>query len=49
MDSDAQQELRELRASIDNIDAALVHLLAERFEEHQAGGPFEGSSDDAAV
>jgi chorismate mutase len=25
-------ELRELRDSIDNIDAALVHLLAERFK-----------------
>src|SRR3954454_18295993 len=25
-------ELTELRASIDNIDAALVHLLAERFK-----------------
>jgi chorismate mutase len=24
-------ELRRLRASIDNLDAALVHLLAERF------------------
>ena len=32
MDSDAQLELEELRASIDNIDAALVHLLAERFK-----------------
>ncbi|SKC78225.1 chorismate mutase [Krasilnikoviella flava] len=26
------QEILELRASIDNIDAALVHLLAERFK-----------------
>ena len=25
------EELEEIRASIDNIDAALVHLLAERF------------------
>jgi len=25
------QELLDLRASIDNIDAALIHLLAERF------------------
>ncbi len=32
MDSEAQLELEELRASIDNIDAALVHLLAERFK-----------------
>jgi chorismate mutase len=27
----AQRELTTLRASIDNLDAALVHLLAERF------------------
>jgi len=27
----AQNELTVLRASIDNLDAALVHLLAERF------------------
>ncbi len=26
-----RDELSELRASIDNIDAALVHMLAERF------------------
>lgn len=26
------QEIHALRASIDNIDAALVHLLAERFK-----------------
>ncbi len=32
MDDDAQRELLELRKSIDNIDAALVHLLAERFK-----------------
>lgn len=31
-------ELRRLRASIDNIDAALVHLLAERFKCTQAVG-----------
>ncbi|TGD12004.1 chorismate mutase [Brevibacterium sp. S111] len=28
----AFQRLRELRGSIDNIDASLVHLLAERFK-----------------
>ena len=27
-----QAELEEIRASIDNIDAALIHLLAERFK-----------------
>ncbi len=30
--------LQRLRASIDNIDAALVHLLAERFKVTQAVG-----------
>ena len=29
---DAQTELLRLRSSIDNLDAALVHLLAERFK-----------------
>ncbi|MGO2860400.1 MAG: chorismate mutase [Brevibacterium sp.] len=28
----AQERLLELRSSIDNIDAALIHLLAERFK-----------------
>lgn len=33
------EELLRLRASIDNIDAALVHLLAERFKcTQQVGG-----------
>lgn len=32
MDEDIRAELDEIRASIDNIDAALVHLLAERFK-----------------
>ncbi|MFV0461877.1 MAG: chorismate mutase [Nostocoides sp.] len=31
-------ELVSLRASIDNIDAALIHLLAERFKCTQAVG-----------
>ncbi len=30
-DAAVPPELREARASIDNLDAALVHLLAERF------------------
>ncbi|MGH3358111.1 MAG: chorismate mutase [Nocardioidaceae bacterium] len=29
---DATAQLEEMRSSIDNIDAALVHLLAERFK-----------------
>jgi chorismate mutase len=32
------EELEEIRASIDNIDAALVHLLAERFKYTQRVG-----------
>lgn len=41
-DVDDDAVLRECRASIDNIDAALVHMLAERFKitkrvgEHKA-------------
>jgi chorismate mutase len=31
-------ELQQLRHSIDNIDAALIHLLAERFKCTQAVG-----------
>jgi chorismate mutase len=30
-DHSAQTELNDLRKSIDNIDAAMVHMLAERF------------------
>ena len=33
--------LRDYRASIDNIDAALVHLLAERFKITQAVGRYK--------
>jgi chorismate mutase len=36
--SDARKELLQLRASIDNIDAALIHMLAERFRCTQAVG-----------
>jgi chorismate mutase len=32
MNEQALEELTELRRSIDNIDAALIHLLAERFK-----------------
>lgn len=34
----ADSELQRLRDSIDNIDAALIHLLAERFKCTQAVG-----------
>ncbi|MFT4219510.1 MAG: chorismate mutase [Microbacterium sp.] len=35
---DALATLRRLRGSIDNIDAALIHLLAERFKATQQVG-----------
>jgi chorismate mutase len=35
---EAYADLDRLRASIDNLDAALVHLLAERFKCTQAVG-----------
>lgn len=38
MTADPQTELNRLRASIDNIDAAVVHMLAERFKCTQAVG-----------
>ncbi|HKT58063.1 MAG TPA: chorismate mutase [Microbacterium sp.] len=31
-DADPTETLRRLRGSIDNIDAALIHMLAERFK-----------------
>ena len=38
MTIDPQDELKRLRASIDNIDAAVVHMLAERFKATKAVG-----------
>ena len=37
----ADRQLDAYRASIDNIDAALVHLLAERFKITQAVGRYK--------
>ena len=36
-------ELLRLRDSIDNIDAALIHLLAERFKSTQAVGEYKAT------
>ncbi|MBS0273674.1 MAG: chorismate mutase [Proteobacteria bacterium] len=36
-------ELARLRASIDNIDAALIHILAERFKCTQAVGIYKAT------
>lgn len=38
-------ELKEFRATIDNIDAALVHLLAERFRCTQKVGELKARLD----
>ena len=38
------QQLQALRASIDNIDAALIHMLAERFRCTQAVGELKARS-----
>jgi chorismate mutase len=43
MTSAIDPELQRLRASIDNIDAALVHLLAERFKCTQRVGEFKAT------
>jgi chorismate mutase len=36
--------LAQLRSSIDNIDAALVHMLAERFKVTQAVGRYKAET-----
>ena len=40
-DQAVHSELARLRASIDNIDAALIHILAERFKCTQAVGIYK--------
>ncbi len=45
MSDDALAELGDLRASIDNIDAALVHLLAERFKHTQRVGALKARNN----
>lgn len=40
-----QAELDDIRASIDNIDAALVHLLAERFKCTKRVGRLKAEHD----
>jgi len=44
MDDAAHAELGSLRKSIDNIDAALVHLLAERFKCTQSVGRLKAAT-----
>ena len=38
MDEETTAALRDLRQSIDNVDAALIHMLAERFRFTQQVG-----------
>ena len=40
----SDEQLASYRASIDNIDAALVHLLAERFKVTQAVGRYKATA-----
>jgi chorismate mutase len=40
----ADDRLESLRASIDNIDAALVHILAERFKVTQTVGRYKAQT-----
>lgn len=42
---DVTAELEEIRASIDNIDAAVVHLLAERFKYTKRVGRLKADHD----
>jgi chorismate mutase len=42
--SDIPPDLVRLRSSIDNIDAALVHLLAERFKATQLVGELKAAA-----
>ena len=43
MTIDPQAELKRLRSSIDNIDAAVVHMLAERFKATKAVGELKAA------
>lgn len=43
-DATTDDQLARFRASIDNIDAALVHLLAERFKITQAVGEYKATA-----
>jgi chorismate mutase len=44
-DDATRAELEEIRASIDNIDAALIHMLAERFKNTQKVGRLKADHD----
>ena len=44
-DETPQEILREYRGSIDNMDAALIHILAERFRITKAVGELKAQND----
>jgi len=41
----SDDQLKQFRQSIDNIDAALIHILAERFRITQAVGEYKAAND----
>ena len=43
--AEAMAQLKEFRRSIDNFDAALIHILAERFRVTKAVGALKASAD----
>ncbi|MAS06670.1 MAG: chorismate mutase [Ahrensia sp.] len=43
--TDVSDKLAQFRASIDNLDAALIHILAERFRVTQAVGQLKATHD----
>ena len=45
MSTSPADELKRLRASIDNIDAAVVHMLAERFKATKAVGELKAANN----
>jgi chorismate mutase len=45
MSGDPTETLKRLRASIDNIDAAVVHMLAERFKATKAVGELKAANN----
>lgn len=45
MDPEVAAELAGIRESIDNIDAALIHMLAERFKFTQKVGKLKATND----
>ena len=45
MSEDHQNKLEEFRRSIDNLDAALIYLIAERFHLTQQVGEYKKTND----